>query len=598
MCRIAGILHRELPQQKIQDAVKEMCFLQQHGGPDDQGVYSNTEAHLVLGHRRLSLIDLSEAGHQPMAYQGRYFISFNGEIYNFAEIKANLQSLGHLFKTHSDTEVILAAYSQWGTQSFYKLKGMFAFALWDNKEKELLLVRDAAGIKPLYYTSSVSGISFASELRAFKILVEGKKTDDAWPVHLMAYGHLPEPVTTCKNVKPLPKGSFIRYHASTGKLSLQSFKHYSFSNRPFNSTDIPAMLQQSLRASVKRHLVADAPIGVFLSGGIDSSILFLLAAEQKKENLNSLSLYFNEGQYSEKQYQDILLNKVNCTRNQYLLQPSEFFEALPDILQQMDLPSCDGINTWFISKYARKQGLKAVLSGIGADELLGGYPSFSRISIAAALQKTPAPMLNAGSALSKRKYKRMSYLALDGIKGIYLFLRGQFTPYEIAKQLDASEKQVWQILNDTPALPDISGLNKMNQASWMEINLYMQNQLLRDADVMSMAHGVEIRVPYLDDDFAELCYSIPAPLKYDLQRPKHLLIKSFEDKLPEAIWNRPKMGFSFPFAEWFAQSSWVKETVALSNTQTKKGYQHFLQGRLHWSQFLSLLIIHNRLHAN
>ncbi len=575
-----------------------MCFLQQHGGPDDQGFYCNAGAHLVLGHRRLSLIDLSEAGHQPMVYQNRFYISFNGEIYNYKELKTALQSLGHNFKTHSDTEVILAAYSQWGTQSFCKLKGMFAFALWDNKNKELLLVRDASGIKPLYYTNDSSGICFASEVRAFKILEQGKKTDDAWPVHLMAYGHLPEPVTTSKNVKPLPKGSFIHYHAPAGQMSLQSFKHYSFSNRHFDAAEIPQLLQEGLRTSVNRHLIADAPIGVFLSGGIDSSILFLLAAEQKKENLNSLSLYFNEGQYSEKQYQDLLLSKVNCTRNQYLLQSSEFFDALPDILQQMDLPSCDGINTWFISKYARKQGLKAVLSGIGADELLGGYPSFRRINIAAALQKSPAVMLKAGTAISKRKYKRMSYLQLDGIKGIYLFLRGQFTPHEIARQLDASEKQVWQILNDTPALPDISGLNKMNQASWMEMNLYMQNQLLRDADVMSMAHGVEIRVPYLDDDFTELCYSIPSSMKYNRQQPKQLLIKSFENELPEAIWNRPKMGFSFPFAEWFAQSSWVKETVAQSNTQTKKSYQDFLLGRMHWSQLLSLLIIHNRLHAN
>lgn len=598
MCRIAGLLNRAFPQQKILEEVKLMCQLQRHGGPDDEGFYSNEENHLVLGHRRLSLIDLSAAGHQPMQYQNRFYISFNGEIYNYNLLKNDLKLLGHHFKTNSDTEVILAAYSQWGVQSFSRLKGMFAFAIWDSTDCELLLVRDASGIKPLYYYTSASGICFASETRAFDVLTTEKKTNTAWPVHLMAYGHLPEPVTTVNGIQPLPKGCFIKYKPAGNRLSLQSFKHFSFSCGPVALKDAPGILQKSLRTAVERHLISDAPIGVFLSGGIDSSILFLLCAEQKRQDLNSLSLYFREGQYSEKQYQDILLQKINCTRNQHLLEPSEFFEALPVILQQMDLPSCDGINTWFISKYAKQLGLKAVLSGIGADELLGGYPSFKRIPLALWLQKMGGGVLSSGSYVSRGKYKRLSYLKMDGIKGIYLFLRGQFTPHEIAIQLDASEKEVWDILNDTPALPDIGCLEKQNQASWMETNLYMQNQLLRDADVMSMAHGIEIRVPYLDDDFVSLCISLHSSIKYNTVKPKHLLIKSFEAQLPEAIWNRPKMGFSFPFTEWFAQSGWVKDTVQTGSTQLQSGYQKFLKAQLHWSQLLSLIIINNRLHAN
>ena len=574
-----------------------MCDIQLHGGPDDEGFFISEQDSLVLGHRRLSLLDLSQAGHQPMQWQGRYTISFNGEIYNFQELKNELQTRGHVFANHTDTEVILAAYAQWGLQSFAKLKGMFAFALWDNYTKELLLVRDASGIKPLYYSIHDNVIIFASEIRAFQTIESSKQANPHWPVFMLAYGHLPEPVTTLKAVKPLPKGCVIKYHLPSATWNLQLFKHYSYGNNVLSDLEASTAIRATLQNAVKSHLIADAPIGVFLSGGIDSGIIASLASQEKREQLHSLSLYFEETEFSEKPYQDILVKQLRCKPYQYLLQETEFEERLPQVLAAMDMPSCDGINTWFISKAAKEQGLKAVLSGIGADELFGGYPSFSRIGITEQIQKMPDLLLKTGRNSNQKKLNRLSYLAMEGIKGTYLFLRGHFTVQEIARQLNMEEKEVWDILNESPMLPDISNLSTKNQASWMELNLFMQNQLLRDVDAMGMAHGIEIRVPFLDDDFMQLVLSINPSLKYGGKIPKALLVDSFKNLLPKPIWDRPKMGFSFPFKSWMENSSYVKAHMMQANESTRLNYKKFKENKLHWSQLLSLLIINNAGHA-
>lgn len=572
-----------------------MCQLQFHGGPDDGGIYSAPEDHLVLGNRRLALIDLSNEGHMPMQYQNRYFITYNGELYNFLILKKELKALGHQFNNHTDTEVILAAFAQWNTQAFARLKGMFAFALWDIEDKELFLVRDPAGIKPLYYATGSSCLVFASEIRAFKPVQSLQQQSKEWPVYLMAYGHVPEPVSTLKDVKPLHKGCFLKYELrNNGNLSVQSFAHYSYSSQIDDKQEAIKLARNTLEQSVQRHLLADAPVGVFLSGGLDSGIVAILAANEKKASLNTLSIFFEEPEYSEKKYQDLLLEKLQCKHYQYLLKEEEFHRSFPDILSSMDMPSCDGINTWFISKYAASQGLKAVLSGLGGDELFGGYPSFNRIRAASILHSLPDVLTNAGKRSSSKRLNRMAYLRMEGIKGLYLFLRGHFSPYEIARQLGTYEKDIWDILNDQPILTDISNIDEKNQASWMEFNLYMQNQLLRDADVMSMIHGVEIRVPFLDDDIIRLAFRIKPSVKFEGLRAKQFLINSFMNELPEPIWNRPKMGFSFPFAKWLSGSSYVKELMETSNLPSKDNYHKFMNGKLHWSHMMSLIIMRNR----
>lgn len=572
--------------------VREMCRLQKHGGPDDEGIYVDEKSHLVLGHRRLSLIDLSSAGHQPMQYENdRYHITYNGEIYNYKELKAGLEKRGVVFTTHTDTEVILAAYALWGRQAFTQFMGMFAFALYDKKEQDIYLVRGPSGIKPLYYAITDQGLAFASEVRAFAAIDYLKTPNPDWEVFLLAYGHLPEPVTTLKEVKPLVKGCFLRYNLATTKAELEVFSYYSFIEKYQDRPTAIQLIQTTLKAAVERHLISDAPIGVFLSGGLDSSIISLLAKSSNQPALKTLSIYFEEAAYSEKPFQDLLLQKINADHHQYLLTEQAFHQELPNIFASMDLPSCDGINTWFISKSAKENGLKAVLSGIGGDELFGGYPSFHRMAATNRLAKLPNSILSVGKFSASKKLRRMAYLSIPGPVGKYLFLRGQSTPHEIAQQLGLPEKQVWSILSETPYLHDINHQTNANQASWIELNMYMQNQLLRDSDVMSMHHGIEIRVPFLDNEFMKTVLAIKSSIKYAGPSGKQLLIDAFKDQLPEPIWNRPKMGFSFPFAEWLGNNAMVKEQFMSSNKQAIQNYTDFKEGRLHWSQLMSLMLL-------
>jgi asparagine synthase (glutamine-hydrolysing) len=594
MCRISGIINPHHPVTVIEDMVQQMCDLQKHGGPDDEGLYTSAADNLVLGNRRLALIDLSRAGHQPMEYQTRYHISYNGELYNFAVLKEELLKLGHHFKTHTDTEVILAAFAQWNTQAFAKFNGMFAFALWDDTEKELYLVRDPAGMKPLYYSTLSGTLTFASEIRAFKAVPFLQKANGNWPVYLMAYGHIPEPVCTLADVKPLHKGCFLKYNLKQLTGSLQSYAHFSYTSQLHKDDKPDKLIKEATELAVQRHLIADAPIGVFLSGGLDSGIIAMLASQFKHNSLKTLSLYFKEAAFSEKKYQDILIQKLNCHHHQHLLKEEEFHTCFQSILQSMDMPGCDGINTWFISKYAAEQGLKAVLSGIGADELYGGYPSFNRMKATHLLQHMPNLATKIHRKSNVKQFHRLAYLRMDGIKGIYLFLRGHFAPYEIAKQLGAGEKEIWMLLNEQPVCTNINSLSEKNQASWMEFNLYMQNQLLRDADVMSMAHGVEIRLPFLDVNLIRLALKITSAIKYKGNLPKQFLIDIFKKSLPETIWNRPKMGFSFPFAKWLGNSVYVKELMHSGTQASRENYKKFIDGKLHWSQLMSLIILRNR----
>ena len=572
--------------------VKQMCDSLKHGGPDDEGFYSNEQHKLVLGHRRLSLIDLSPGGHQPMPYHSeRYWISYNGELYNYLEIKAELLTAGYSFKSASDTEVILAAFAAWGTNAFKRFNGMFAFAMWDSKAAIMYLVRDRSGIKPLYFSQTANGLCFASEMRAFKAIPWLQQENKNWPVFLLAYGHLPEPVTTLENVSPLPKGSFLRYHCSTGKWDIERFGFTSYAETTANRDEAKYLIHQTLSQAVQRHLISDAPIGVFLSGGLDSSIMAMLAGGHQRSGLKTLSIIFEEEKYSEKKYQNLVIEKLDCPNWQQTLNEKIFQQNLPGIIQDMDMPGCDGINTWFISRYARESGLKAVLSGIGGDEMFGGYPSFNRIGKVKLIEKIPSAILKKSRYSGVKKLRRLSYLSLGGAKGFYLFLRGQFVPDSIARQLGATESEIWKILDEQPQLDSIESLSPGNQASWIESNLYMQNQLLRDSDVMSMAHGIEIRVPFLDREFVNLVQNIRSDMKYNGVYPKQLLIDSFKNELPEQVWNRPKMGFSFPFNEWMQDSEFVKDSMHKGGLAGDASLKKFTKGEMHWSQLMSLLLL-------
>jgi asparagine synthase (glutamine-hydrolysing) len=563
-----------------------MCHTLQHGGPDDAGLYCNADSRVAFGHRRLSIIDLSANGHQPMAdAKLKAWITFNGEIYNYRELKTELQQLGATFNTGTDTEVIIQAYLHWGTSSFSKLRGMFAFALYDTISEAVYLVRDTTGIKPLYYYAGDGQLSFASEIRAFKAAGIATTEDTRWPVWLLAFGHIPEPYTTLKNVLSVPKGHFLCLNKN-GAYTITSYNQAVAGNYITDIQTAQSGISQHLKIAINRQLIADAPIGVFLSGGIDSSLLALLANEERKQ-LKTISILFNEKKYDERKYQNAVLDKLSGENFTHLVKQQDFEEHFPQILTAMDMPTTDGINTWFISKYAHEDGLKTVLSGVGADELFGGYPSFSRIKYMGYLKMLPPVLFSASKIFSASRYKKLAYLAHNNSIANYLFLRGLYAPTDIAQLIDIDTTEVNNILFNTINTPDLGAPNKL-QAAWLETNLYMQNQLLHDTDIMSMSHGLEVRVPFLDEDLQRYVSQIDPAIRFDDHQPKKILIDTFKNLLPETVWNRPKMGFSFPLQQWMASNSAISNE-GLYRGKTAKGLiNKFNKGQIHWSRAFAL----------
>jgi asparagine synthase (glutamine-hydrolysing) len=565
-----------------------MCNALKHGGPDDEGIFSDERTKLVLGNRRLSIIDLSKNGHQPMAdVEQRVWITFNGEIYNYLELKQELLAAGAQFHSKTDTEVILNAYLKWGVSSFSKLRGMFAFALYDKENAKTFLVRDSTGIKPLYYCAENESLSFASEVKAFKIAGITNSADQTWPVRFLAFGHLPEPYTTLKNVFSLAKGHYLSWDHHNSSYIIA--RYYTAPDKNY-ITDVGLAreyIQTALDAAIKRRLIADAPIGVFLSGGVDSSLISLIADQQKQQKLKTISIYFNEKAYDERAYQNVVFEKISGEKHTHLVQQQDFEELFPRIINDMDMPTTDGINTWFISKYAHDDGLKAVLSGLGADELFGGYPSFNRIKYIRYLRMLPSSLFFGANYFKTDRYRKISFLDHNHYLADYLLLRGLFVPADIAGILNADLKQVGDILfNESP---DIAlGPYNEDHAAWFETNLYMQNQLLRDTDVMSMSHGLEVRVPFLDQDFQQLVNSISPEIRFNKNQPKKILIDSFSKMLPEMSWNRPKMGFTFPLQEWMGRHAEIGNETLYKGKFAKNAVAKFKNGQMHWSKIFAL----------
>ena len=588
MCRIAGIVNNRLQPEEIGEKVKAMCRVLQHGGPDDEGVFLDEKNHLGFGHRRLAIIDLSSNGHQPMTdADQKVWITFNGEIYNYPEIRDELLKLRAQFKSVTDTEVILLSYLHWGTAAFSKLRGMFAFALYDKAQERTYLVRDTAGIKPIYYFAQNGALSFASEIRAFTTAGIATEKDPDWPIRFLGFGHIPEPFTTLKNVFSLAKGHFLCWNNASSTYTINAYKETSTKDPITDIHEARQRVKDALIKAVNRQMIADASIGVFLSGGIDSSLITLLADQQKKQQLKTISIYFNEKSYDEQAYQRIVLDKINGENFSHLVQQQDFETFFPQITNAMDMPTTDGINSWFISKYAHEDGLKAVLSGIGADELFGGYPSFNRIKYLKYLKKIHPSIFSALTGLLPDHYKKLTFLANDHPLADYLLLRGLFSPGDIVSLLDTDNKHVEDTLFDTNTVPDLNSYNE-EHASWFETNLYMQNQLLRDTDVMSMSHGLEVRVPFLDEDFTSTIESIDPSIRFDSHQPKKLLIDSFNELLPSTIWNRPKMGFTFPLQQWMTAHDEVSNSELYKGKLAQSIIKKFKNNRMHWSKAFAL----------
>lgn len=589
MCRIAGIVERY---QSVESKSKLSCMLHAlaHGGPDDEGIFSDNGVH--LGHRRLSILDVSSLGHQPMITgDGQVVLCFNGEIYNFQEIREDLKSKGYKFHSDTDTEVILYAYQEWGVKSFSRFNGMFAFGLYDKSKKKLFLARDHAGIKPLYYSVNNQKLIFASEVRAFKSYKTNWAQNDYWKILFLAFGSVPFPHTTLEDVYMLPKGHYLVVDLNTFEYNLEEFQCLHYSEEIRDAKEAKQLIRETLSLAVKRHLISDAPIGIFLSGGIDSSLLTLIANQIGINQLRTVSVTFKEATFDESQYQQLVLNKIKSHHTSYCVDDEVFLNALEDILTAMDQPSVDGVNSYFVSKCAHENGLKAVLSGIGADEFFGGYSSFTRMKNLQMLRSIPSKFLSSGLGRIKDTFKRAHYLESKSTTGDYLFLRGIYAPGDIAKILGCSEKEVQEVVDKVMYCKDAPDKTGPNYASFLEANIYMQNQLLKDTDYMSMWHGLEVRVPYLDKELLQLVMKVSTSLKYKKKCPKYLLSNTFQHLLPQEVIFRKKYGFTFPFQLWLKKHIKKVEKYADSTSYGRETKDLFLKGDAHWSKYWSLVVL-------
>lgn len=562
MCGIAGIYGLKdvdaagARMQKMLDRIA-------HRGPDAEGMYR--QSPVLLGHRRLSIIDLNETSNQPfISHDGRYVLVFNGEIYNYRELRAQLRD--YPFRTNSDTEVLLAAFATWGIRACQLFNGMYAFAIWDNQSEKLWLVRDRLGIKPLYFARGNSCLVFASEIRS--ILASGliaPRLNRAMLTEYLRYQTVHAPNTLVSGIKLLKPGTYLEVSDNEVKKT-----RYWFPWQKEHHTTEVETIRQNVRdlftRSVERRLVADVPFGAFLSGGIDSSLVVAVMSRSLDRKVDTFNVSFDESEYSEAVFARSIAGKFHCNHHEILLKPSAFLASLPDALASMDHPSGDGPNTWIVSRETKKQGITMALSGLGGDELFGGYEVFRRIpyiadkgwilSFPKALRSMAGKLLEAAKpGIASAKTRELLLSDYFDLEHLYPVFRKVLLDHQ-CKQLLGEDFQpgnnVQRLLREFEEYPAFSALPVLSRISVAEIYTYMQNVLLRDTDQMSMAHALEVRVPFLDHELVEYVMRVPDFAKFP-HTPKKLLIESFADVLPVEVVNRPKMGFVLPWDHWMRE---------------------------------------------
>jgi asparagine synthase (glutamine-hydrolysing) len=537
-------------------------------GPDDRGLYSSGPA--TIGMCRLAIIDPAN-GHQPMTSpDGRFTIVFNGAIYNYRELQPELTAAGWQFRTNCDTEVLLAAFALQGPACLPRLRGMFSFAVWDEREQTLFAARDPMGIKPLYYARlAEGGLLFASEIKA--LLASGRvprEIDAASAGEYLAWFSVPAPRTIYRGIANLPPG-----HALTcgpdGRSRTHAWWQLPAAVQPGraagNYQDFIHGLRHQLEDSIRAHRVADVPVGAFLSGGMDSTAVVGLMARGSRHKLKTFSLIFGEAEYSEQSSARLAAQAFDTEHHEELLTGARVAQDLPRILASVDQPTGDGINTWYASQMARRGGVTVALSGLGGDELFGGYPSFRDLP---RLQRLlPAWRLLPG---------RVRRLILDQLRGrsnaralkLADFLTHARDLHELASLqrrvlpettrlallTPDARAQALRLGPNHPMLEDfafqLAGADPFQVISAWELRTYMTDVLLRDSDVFSMAHSLELRVPFVDRVLLEWLWPQPAWFKYDPRRSKGALADATADLIPAAIRQRPKRGFTLPFALW------------------------------------------------
>jgi asparagine synthase (glutamine-hydrolysing) len=657
--------------------VRRMTPTMRHRGPDDEGFL--IEERVALGMRRLSIIDV-EGGHQPIFNEdGSIGVVLNGEIYNFREVAKTLEGLGHHFRTRSDSEVIAHAYEEWGADCVERLQGMFALAVYDArgaKRKEqsaksegeeagvLFLARDRLGIKPLYYYAQSADTSvesptskvqsppdakghstldiehwthflFASEVRT--LLASGliaRKLSRAALHSFLLFGSVSEPMTLVEGVLSLPPGHSLTIDLGSPAAAIQPQPYWNIAEAshanghgPVDSKAATVHVRELLEESVRLHLIADVPVGVFLSGGIDSTSLAALASREVA-GVHTFTVAFPEKEFSEAAIARRTAKQFHTTHDELMLNGDDLLGRLGDAIDALDQPSIDGINTYFVSWAARQAGLKVALSGLGGDEVFGGYKSTFRWtpryqSVAALGDHVPggvrtamaSALSGAGDAFAHGDGARKLAALWDDSHSLphpYFFARALFTPAQVAKLLSGNKTQPQQTLwwNWLAAgAKDTRGLDSFASVTCLEARSYLVNTLLRDTDSMSMAHSLEVRVPFLHHPLVEYVAQLPAEMKIGTGTPKELLTAALADLLPAEVVQQTKRGFTFPWAEWLRgplRAQMERGLSALSPSledvlEERSVYaiwEAYLNGKTSWSRPWSLYVLNEWVKRN
>lgn len=612
MCGICGIINSELPESTNIEIVERMCNSMTHRGPDDWGVKSFGSS--CLGMRRLSIIDTSPKGHQPMSNEDEtLWVVCNGEIYNFREKTKWLKGRGHLFRSEADVEVILHLYEEFDNEFLNHLRGMFAFAFWDENKKEFYLVRDRLGIKPVYYSENNGTLLFASELRALICSGLIKPEIDLNSLdYYLSFGYVPQPYTLLNKIRFLLPGHFL--YAKDKHIEITKYWDFPKSgDTDIRFNEIIPKTRQLLEESILLHQVSDVPIGAFLSGGIDSSAMVGLMSSLSDEPVRTFSIGFEQtpSHYNELDIARITSRRFKTKHSEVIVTGQDVLNEIDNIIGYIDQPSFDGINSYFVSKAAKEGGVTVALSGLGGDELFGGYGSYKTIpKFANALKLWGRIPINFKKSivniismqktfgLNKSQNKKISRMVwADTPIGLYAIARLLLWPEE-KKQLYSSEMNLFlssnqkrqtilELLTNTVNLDS----NLWHIISELEMQTYMSWRLLRDTDVMSMAHSLEVRVPIIDHKLVEFICGLPSGWEKSLGFPKRLLKKALSDILPQEVLNQPKHGFEFPLEIWMKNElkplveDTLSETTIKNRGLFKHGeifrlYQSFLKGEL------------------
>ena len=575
MCGISGIYNcsdRNINANKI---IENIIKLQDKRGPDDRGMWQSTCKKTTFGHNRLSIIDLTDKARQPLVSKDNSLvITFNGEIYNYKEIRNELSKNNILFKSNSDTEVILESYKYWGIEFVKKLRGMFAFAIWDNNKKKLLLARDPFGIKPLYYFKKNNILFFASQVKSILSIdnISFEKSGRS-VLDYYLWGNIREPLTLYKDIYSLERGTVKIFDS---KLNENSYEYANIKDAILNSkktnfkneSELNEKLNYLIRDTVNYHQVSDVPVTFLLSSGIDSNIL--LAASKKKinTNFNAMTLDFSE-KLKESPLAKVGSKMSNIDHIIEKVDDNEIAELISQYYKYMDMPTNDGLNNYVVSYFAKKKGSKVLISGVGGDELFSGYPSFKRIPIMRKISKVIPNNKNIQKILYDITYKILSKFNKNTkYAGVlkyshntfdsFMLQRCVFTPEEIADLINTKiidEEMSDLELQQQKEINDKDFENEQLKIMYFEIKYYLCSKLLRDSDWASMANSVELRTPFVDWFFFNELLPL---LKSNIKISKKNMLDSFKGQAPLELYNRKKTGFAIPYRQYFKKVSGIK----------------------------------------